>query len=176
MNSKNFQNKGFTLIEITLVLGLTLGLATALIFGLSAFTNGADRAKCLLNMNNVQKAVRSLQNLNEFKPGEKASVLSYKTLWGSNDAFLAGKPVCPRAGGGDGDADSINQDDLKGGKIDNYKYNTEAGGAGKFPLLGHMYIVCEQNDVSDAYLHYPKEVDGIKNRTAKPSAVGTDNK
>jgi type II secretory pathway pseudopilin PulG len=157
MMNKKIHSKAFTLIEITLVLGLTLGLAAALIFGLSAFTNGADRAKCILNINNVQKAVRSLQNLNEFKPGDTAKILNHTTLWGSKDAFLSSRPVCPRA---TLDQDTVGQnfDDLDG-KATNYKYY---GASTVFPDLGVAYIQCLGGNVNAAYLHNPKEIDGIR--------------
>lgn len=62
-------SKGMSLLEITLVLGLTLALITALLFGIAAFQEGADRAKCIMNLCNMQKAMRSFMNLYEFRPG-----------------------------------------------------------------------------------------------------------
>jgi type II secretory pathway pseudopilin PulG len=158
MMNKKLHNKAFTLIEITLVLGLTLGLAAALIFGLSAFTNGADRAKCILNINNVQKAVRSLQNLNEFKPGDTSSdLLNYTTLWGSKDAFLSSKPICPRA---TLDQDDVGRNFSEIDSGDNYEYY--ASTKNTFPDLGIAYIKCMGVNVNDAYKHNPKEIDGIR--------------
>lgn len=159
--------KGFTLIEITLVLGLTLGLAAALIFGLSAFNNGADRAKCLLNIANVQKAVRSLQNLNEMRPGDRsARVLTAANLWGSRDAFLSARPLCPRAGGTTRDSAESGRDVTTGSLNTSSGYAYHGGGENQFPELGTAYMNCLSRppDVSASYMHAPKEVDGIRQR------------
>lgn len=154
--------KGFTLIEITLVLGLTLGLAAALIFGLAAFNNGADRAKCLLNIANVQKAVRSLQNLNEFRPLDKSTrVLTSANLWGDKEAFLSARPMCPRASGTAKDTDDAARSTTTG-DIDSSTGYGYTGDKNTFPELGTAYIECKGKNISPAYLHVPKEVDGIR--------------
>lgn len=153
-------NRAFTLIEITLVLGLTLGLASALIFGLSAFNRGADRAKCVLQMANVQKAVRSLQNMNEFRPGDTSELLKADNLWGTPDAFLAAKPICPRAS-----SDQNAAGDLKNTQTGNVTgkdgYAYHVGGSSQFPELGTGYINCVSKTDSTTYKHVPKDVDGI---------------
>jgi type II secretory pathway pseudopilin PulG len=171
MNKTTFSAKGFTLIEITLVLGLTLGLAAALIFGLAAFNNGADRAKCLLNIANVQKAVRSLQNLNEMRPGDTSPRrLNAANLWGGKEAFLSSRPICPRAGGTNRDAadDSARGNTTYSASLTaaNSGYSYHRGGEHQFPELGTAYINCVSPGVSDAYLHVPREVDGQKTNFA----------
>jgi type II secretory pathway pseudopilin PulG len=60
---------GLTLIEVTLVIAVLLGLISVLFIGVSAYREGSNRAKCILNISNVQKAVRSYQNLYELSPG-----------------------------------------------------------------------------------------------------------
>lgn len=157
-----FRNSGFTLIEITLVLGLTLGLAAALIFGLSAFQQGADRAKCLLNIANVQKAVRSLQNLNELRPGDvDAKVLNNANLWGGPDSFLSSKPVCPRI-----TTDTTRRGEVATGAITvattGYDYTTQQ--EAKFPDIGVAYITCKSVNVSATYAHKPKDIDGVRQK------------
>lgn len=57
--------KGLTLIEITLVIAVLLGLISVLFIGVSAYREGSNRAKCILNISSYQKAVRSYQNLYE---------------------------------------------------------------------------------------------------------------
>lgn len=167
MNKTFFSRKGFTLIEITLVLGLTLGLAAALIFGLSAFNNGADRARCLLNIANVQKAVRSLQNLNEMRPGDKSTrVLINANLWGSADAFLSARPLCPRAGEADRGDFETSRATTTGGLNAASGYTYHKGGENQFPQLGTAYMNCltvgNAAMVSSAYEHAPKEIDGVR--------------
>ena len=49
---------GMTLIEITLVIAVLLGLISVLFIGVAAYKKGSDRAKCILNIATVQKAVR----------------------------------------------------------------------------------------------------------------------
>lgn len=165
MKKTILSQKGFTLIEITLVLGLTLGLAAALIFGLAAFNNGADRAKCLLNIANVQKAVRSLQNLNEMRPGDRsARVLNAANLWGSKDAFLSARPLCPRAGGTNRDSAESSRNTTTGSLTSDSGYAYHGGGENTFPELGTAYMNCIATDVSPSYVHIPKEIDGIRTK------------
>ena len=85
---------GLTLIEVTLVIAVLLGLISVLFIGVSAYKEGSNRAKCILNISNVQKAVRSYQNLYEKNPGEG---LTKETITGVG-AFLETEPTCPSAG------------------------------------------------------------------------------
>ncbi len=61
---------GMTLIEITLVIAVLLGLISVLFIGVKAYKKGSDRGKCILNVSTVQKAVRSHQNLYELDEGD----------------------------------------------------------------------------------------------------------
>lgn len=61
---------GLTLIEVTLVIAVLLGLISVLFIGVSAYKEGSNRAKCILNITNVQKAVRSYQNMYEKAIGD----------------------------------------------------------------------------------------------------------
>jgi type II secretory pathway pseudopilin PulG len=85
---------GLTLIEVTLVIAVLLGLISVLFIGVSAYKEGSNRAKCILNISNVQKAVRSYQNLYEKAPGD---ALVKETITGAG-AFLETEPTCPSAG------------------------------------------------------------------------------
>lgn len=85
---------GLTLIEVTLVIAVLLGLISVLFIGVAAYKKGSDRAKCILNIATVQKAVRSYQNLYELSIGDALAV---------TDIAGAGKmiettPACPAAG------------------------------------------------------------------------------
>jgi len=62
--------KGFTLIEITLVISLLLGLIAVLFIGITAYKAGSDKAKCQLIQVTCQKAVRSYQNLGSHNIGD----------------------------------------------------------------------------------------------------------
>ncbi len=110
--------KGFTLIEITLVIALLLGLVAVLFIGIAAYKKGSDKAKCVLIQSTMQKAIRSYQNLNDIANGvavAKASVVGSGAYaadpgltcpGGSTFAFDANTPAegtawvtCPSADG-----------------------------------------------------------------------------
>ena len=61
--------KGMSLLELTVVIGVLLALTSILFLGARAWKNGADRTACLLNIRNVQVSVRSYQNLYGYNPG-----------------------------------------------------------------------------------------------------------
>jgi type II secretory pathway pseudopilin PulG len=85
---------GLTLIEVTLVIAVLLGLISVLFIGVSAYREGSNRAKCILNISNVQKAVRSYQNLYELSPGD---TLASTTLIGTG-RMLETAPSCGSGG------------------------------------------------------------------------------
>jgi len=85
---------GLTLIEVTLVIAVLLGLISVLFIGVSAYKEGSNRAKCILNISNVQKAVRSYQNLYEKSVGDG---LVKATIAGTGK-MLETEPTCPSAG------------------------------------------------------------------------------
>ena len=85
---------GLTLIEVTLVIAVLLGLISVLFIGVSAYKEGSNRSKCILNISNVQKAVRSYQNLYEKAVGD---TLAKATIAGTGK-LLETEPTCPSAG------------------------------------------------------------------------------
>ena len=93
--TKNNKQAGLTLIEVTLVIAVLLGLISVLFIGVSAYKEGSNRAKCILNISNVQKAVRSHQNLYELAPG---GALVKATIIGTGK-MLESDPACSSTGG-----------------------------------------------------------------------------
>ncbi len=85
---------GLTLIEVTLVIAVLLGLISVLFIGVSAYKEGSNRSKCILNISNVQKAVRSYQNLYEKNIGD---ALVKATITGSGK-MLETEPTCSSSG------------------------------------------------------------------------------
>lgn len=85
---------GLTLIEITLVIAVLLGLISVLFIGVSAYKEGSNRSKCILNISNVQKAVRSYQNLYEKNVGD---AITKETIAGTGK-MLETEPKCPSQG------------------------------------------------------------------------------
>jgi len=59
-----------TLIEITLVIAILLGLVAILFIGIYAYKKGGDRSKCLLQLSTLEKLSISHGNMYEIKPGE----------------------------------------------------------------------------------------------------------
>lgn len=86
---------GFTLIEITLVISLILGLIAVLVIGAQAYHKGTQKARCAMNVNTAQKAVRSYANLNEINPGEPygTGLIAEDVLVGPGKV-LEEKPMC----------------------------------------------------------------------------------
>lgn len=81
--------KGFTLIEITLVLALILGLIAILIVSIRSYLMHADRTRCILTITDTQKAVRSEANAYELNIG--APFPTSRLV----PAYFATLPRCP---------------------------------------------------------------------------------
>lgn len=144
---------GMSLLEITMVLGLTLGLITALMFGIQAYQDAGDRAKCIIQLTNIQTALRSFQNLYEYRP-EETFVGGGANNEGGNDGtigktlaeqifgdgkFLTKKPTCPKAINGTADYISFGNGDT-------------------FPPVGTMWQTCP----NEALLgHRPKDIKNL---------------
>ena len=86
---------GMTLLELTVVILVLLGLVSILFIGGRAWKRGADRSGCVMNIRNVQQAVRSYQNLEEVDYGAAIDVSG--DLVGSGN-FIQAEPVCPANG------------------------------------------------------------------------------
>ncbi|MGJ8645163.1 MAG: hypothetical protein ACSHX9_17305 [Luteolibacter sp.] len=56
--------RGMTLLELTVVILVLLSLISILFIGARAWKKGSDRAASILQIRNVQQAVRSYSNLN----------------------------------------------------------------------------------------------------------------
>jgi prepilin-type N-terminal cleavage/methylation domain-containing protein len=65
-NTRNLKVKsGMTLIELTVVILVLLSLLSILFIGARAWKVGSDRAANIMNLRNVQLAVRGFANLND---------------------------------------------------------------------------------------------------------------
>lgn len=92
--SRRANVSGMTLIEISLVIALMLGLISVVFLGIGSYRKGSDKARCKMQLAAVQKAVRAQSNF---------LGLSIGAAFASTDAFGAGKalenaPVCPTGG------------------------------------------------------------------------------
>ena len=65
--------RGLTLLELSVVIGVILSLASVTFAGANAWKNGTGRTQCIVNIRNVQQAVRCYQNVHGFNPGTLAA-------------------------------------------------------------------------------------------------------
>jgi len=63
------RNAGMTLLELTVVILVLLSLISILFVGARAWKKGSDRAGCIMNIRNVQQAVRGHANMNNLAAG-----------------------------------------------------------------------------------------------------------
>lgn len=85
-----------TLLELTVVILVLLTLIAVLFIGANAWKNGSDRALCILNLQSVQKGVRSYSNLNGRSPGETVAGLQSEVI--GLGRFVEAMPACPGFG------------------------------------------------------------------------------
>jgi hypothetical protein len=83
-----------TLIEVSLVIALLIGLIYFSFVGLADYRRGADKARCKMQLAAVQKVVRSQANFYNLAVG---------AMFATSNAFGAGMamekpPVCPAGG------------------------------------------------------------------------------
>ena len=88
--------RAMTLIEVTLVIAIIMGMIGALFFGMSAYKRGSNRALCIQNMATAQKAMRSYSNMNEAFPGSPVTDLKSEIV--GPGKFLTSEPTCPGNG------------------------------------------------------------------------------
>jgi competence protein ComGC len=87
---------GMTLIEVTIVIAVLLGLISVLFLGVSAYKEGTNRAMCIQNIYRVQTAMRVACNYNELEPGRSYDGL--KDLVIGESLYIPDDPVCPSNG------------------------------------------------------------------------------
>lgn len=91
-NSRRFNRAaGFTLIEVSLVIALLLGLIAVVFLGLGAYRKGADQAKCRMQLATIQKAVRSYANYNNLAVTDPVPAAAA-------GSYMEALPPCPSNG------------------------------------------------------------------------------
>jgi hypothetical protein len=85
-----------TLLEMTVVILVLLTMVSALFFGAQGWKKGSDRALCIMQIQNVQKGVRSYSNLYGFEPGASAPNLFNQVI--GVGRYVEVTPVCPGSG------------------------------------------------------------------------------
>jgi type II secretory pathway pseudopilin PulG len=127
----NKSTRGFTLIEITLVIALILGLIAVLVISIAAYKAGSDRAKCIMTITSVQKAVRSEVNMKELAATDEILLSDLVGTSGGPSEYFGQIPTCPAGGG--------------------YSSATVA------PPIGTAYLIC---DLATTKGHAPKNLAG----------------
>ena len=69
------RKSGMTLLELTVVILVLLSLISILFIGARAWKKGSDRAASILQIRNVQQAVRSYSNMNGKNAGDTVAGL-----------------------------------------------------------------------------------------------------
>lgn len=110
---------GLTLIEVTLVIAVLLGLIGVIFVGVMAYKEGANRSMCIQNMASVQKAMRSYCNFHELNPGDAIVDLHGKVI--TQAKFFSYEPQCPSGG--------------------TYTFSD-----GTVPVVGALFMSCSIND------------------------------
>jgi prepilin-type N-terminal cleavage/methylation domain-containing protein len=62
------KNKGLTLIELSVVVALLLGLIAILFYGIASFKANSDKARCKMKIAQIQKGLRAFGNFNNVEP------------------------------------------------------------------------------------------------------------
>ncbi len=95
MNPRPIQRSAaLTLIEVTLVVAVVLGLVSVVFIGATSYKEGANRSMCILNISKVQKAVRAYQNMYQKNFGDPCS----QSVLVGTGRLLEVLPPCPSGG------------------------------------------------------------------------------
>lgn len=89
-NTRNLKQKsGMTLLELTVVILVLLSLISILFIGARAWKKGSDRAANVLNLRNVQQAVRgyaNMQGIPTYDIDAVTSAVPRTKIFGANDS------------------------------------------------------------------------------------------
>jgi type II secretory pathway pseudopilin PulG len=121
-----------TLLEMTTVILVLMMLITLLFFGARTWKRGSDRALCIIQIQNVQRAVRSYSNLYGFSPGSNAPNLQSQII--GLGRFIETTPVCPSG--------------------EDYTFGVSYG-ANTIPPMGSLYMECP---LAGSAQHVPNNV------------------
>jgi type II secretory pathway pseudopilin PulG len=94
LRNRRLRPAGMTLIEISLVIALLLGLIAVVFLGIGSYRKGSDRAKCRMQLAAAQKAIRSQANFQNLDIG---ATFTAAQAFGPGLA-LQSTPVCPSNG------------------------------------------------------------------------------
>jgi hypothetical protein len=84
------------LIELSIIIIVLFAFLSLLFVGATAWKRGSDRAGCIVNLRQVQLAIRGHANINRLDVGDTI-VNGHNAIIGS-DKFLSALPECPAQG------------------------------------------------------------------------------
>src|SRR6476659_2467374 len=87
---KTPNQRGTTLIELSVVIAVLLLLVGVLFIGITAWKNGATTAACIVNLSSIQKAARGYANMNGINAGQTEASADLATA-----GFWVTAPICP---------------------------------------------------------------------------------
>lgn len=86
--------KGVTLIELTVVIAIILLLISILFIGAKYYKDSADKSACIVNINGLQKGLRSIANIDNVP---ETKTIKAGSLVGAGKPFEKA-PTCPTDG------------------------------------------------------------------------------
>ena len=92
ITARTKRKSGMTLLELTVVILVLLSLISILFIGARAWKRGSDRAGCILNLRNIQQAVRGEQNMKNHAYGGTNLVAT--NIIGAT-GYITVTPTCP---------------------------------------------------------------------------------
>lgn len=122
---------GLTLLEMTLVVAVLLGLISVTFIGFAAYREGSNRAMCITNVASAQQAMRSFCNIYQIEPGDPRPDLRSRLVGAGR--MISIEPACPSGG--------------------SYTYATDVS-PGTVPAIGTALLRCSITP------HLPSSTDG----------------
>ena len=94
--------RAMTVLELTVVITMLLVIVSITLLGAGAWKRGVDRARCIMNIRQMQVSLRSYANLKEYEPGfdltEEDPDLSLLGELVGPGKFVPELPRCPSGG------------------------------------------------------------------------------
>lgn len=89
--------KGVTLIELTVVIAIILVLISVLFVGANYYRTNANRAACIINLTNMHKAARTVQNISN-QTDAAVNTAGLTGFTGAATLPIPVLPTCPSGG------------------------------------------------------------------------------
>lgn len=102
VRGRSARQRGMTLVETTLVLLVLLTLVSVLLVAASGWKRGTNRARCILNIRQMQMSVRAYASAASFDPGrdltQEAPPINLLSELVGPGSFVPELPHCPGRG------------------------------------------------------------------------------